>query len=519
MKELVFHRSLLPALARRPDRVGFVDAGTGATTTNGEHLSRVSRLCAALADELGITPEKRFAVLALNSVSYLELWHAAMFGAGVINPLNLRFSAEELVYVLTDSESEVCFVDSTFAPMVEAIRARTPLKKVVLIGSGEGACDIRYSDLLKNSAERLPAEPDEESPCVLMYTGGTTGHPKGVVTTQRAQILNQYHLAMALPWHHDGTFLLQTPMFHAATMPGIVGATMFGNTCIVLPMFTPDASLAATETYRPTMTLLVPTMIGMVVNLPDFRPDRLASLRRLVYGASPMPEPLLKKLLELFPDLDVVHGYGMTEGCTVLTILPASEPRAGRRLGSCGLPLPGVELSIQDEDGNVVPSGEPGEVCARAGNFLTEYFKKPEATAEALKDGWYHTGDVGYLDSEGFLFLVDRAKDMIISGGENVYGTEVENAIASHAAILQVAVIGVPHETWGEAVHAICVLKPGHEATAEEIIAHARGSIAGYKVPRTVDFRAEPLPLSAAMKVLKRELRAPFWEGRERGIN
>jgi long-chain acyl-CoA synthetase len=248
LKELVFHRSLLPALARTPDRVGFVDAGSGATTTNGEHLARVARLCGALSGELGLTPDKRFAVLAMNSVPFIELWHAAMFGAASINPLNLRFSAEELVYVLNDSQSEVCFVDSTFAPMIEAIRARTPLKKVVLIGSGDGACDIRYEDLLKNSEERLPAEPDEDSPCVLMYTGGTTGSPKGVVTTQRAQVLNQYHVAMMLPWHEDGTFLLQTPMFHAATMLGILGAAMYGNTTVVLPAFTPDASLAATET-------------------------------------------------------------------------------------------------------------------------------------------------------------------------------------------------------------------------------------------------------------------------------
>jgi acyl-CoA synthetase (AMP-forming)/AMP-acid ligase II len=232
-----------------------------------------------------------------------------------------------------------------------------------------------------------------------------------------------------------------------------------------------------------------------------------------------MPTALLDKLLVLMPECEIVQGYGMTEAATVLTMLPASEPRAGRRLASCGRAVPGVQLSIRDEDGNEVPVGEPGEVWARGGNFLVEYFNKPEETAHALHDGWYRSGDVGYLDDEGYLFLVDRAKDMIISGGENVYCTEVENALATHPDVIQVAVFGIPHEVWGEAVHAICVVREGSPVTAEDLISHARTTIAGYKVPRTVDLRTEPLPLSAAMKVLKRELRAPYWDGQDRAVN
>jgi len=519
MKELAFTRSLLTSFQRNASRIGFIDAGTGRTITYGEHLSRVARLSDALARELATGPTDRFAVLAMNSVEFLELWHAGVLGAGVMNPLNLRFSAEELTYVLNDSGTRVCFVDATFAPLIEQIRARTPLKRVVLLGDGNGPADLRYSEIVAAANERLPPEPEEESPAVLMYTGGTTGHPKGVILSQRAEVLNQYHWAMTVPWHDRGSFLTQTPMFHGATMMGILGAPMFGNTSIVLPAFTPEASLAATETHRPTMTLLVPTMIGMVVNHPSFRVESLASLRRIAYGASPMPEALLTKLLALLPDTEIIQGYGMTEACTVLTVLPNSEPRAGRRLGSCGRPITGVELSIRDEHGAPMPTGTPGEVWARAGNFLTEYLNKPEATAESLQDGWYHSGDVGYLDEEGYLFLVDRAKDMIISGGENVYCVEVENALCTHPAVLQVAVIGIPDEIWGEAVHAICVVRPGHEVTGEELITHARTTIAGYKVPRSVDLRTEPLPLSAAMKVLKRELRAPFWEGKDRTIN
>jgi long-chain acyl-CoA synthetase len=233
-----------------------------------------------------------------------------------------------------------------------------------------------------------------------------------------------------------------------------------------------------------------------------------------------MPGALLEKLLSSFPDIDIYQGYGMTESAAVLTCLGPDEHRVGgARLRSAGRPLQGVVLSIQDADGTPVPPGETGEVCARAGNFMREYWKKPDATAEAFRDGWYHSGDAGYVDKDGYLFLVDRVKDMIVTGGENVYSVEVENAIASHPAVAQVAVIGIPSEKWGEAVHAIIVLREGAEVTEAEIIDYCREWIAGFKVPKSVEFRAEPLPLSGAMKVLKRELRAPYWEGRERAVN
>jgi long-chain acyl-CoA synthetase len=210
----------------------------------------------------------------------------------------------------------------------------------------------------------------------------------------------------------------------------------------------------------------------------------------------------------------------MTESSAVLTALGPREHRVGGpRLRSAGRPLPGVVLSIQDHHGTVLAPGETGEVCARAGNFMREYWKQPEATADAFRGGWYHSGDAGYLDSEGYLFLVDRVKDMIVTGGENVYSVEVENAISSHPAVQQVAVIGIPSEKWGEAVHAIVVVGDGATITDVEIIEHTREWIAGYKVPKSVEIRTEPLPLSGAMKVLKRELRAPFWAGRDRAVN
>jgi acyl-CoA synthetase (AMP-forming)/AMP-acid ligase II len=324
---------------------------------------------------------------------------------------------------------------------------------------------------------------------------------------------------MAVPWEPDDTYILSTPMFHGATMLGVVGAAMFGRPVVIQPMFEPAGFLAACEKYRCTVTVLVPTMIGMIVNHPEFAPDRFSSIKRLIYGASPMPKALLEKILSLFPDMQIIQGYGMTEAATVLTFFRDADHREGSRLGSCGQALPGVELKIVDEEGNDLGPGEAGEVYARGGNFMQGYLKLPEETARAFRDGWYASGDVGYLDEKGYLFLVDRAKDMIISGGENIYSVEVENAIASHPEILQVAVIGIPSEQWGEAVHAICVVQEGSTLTAEDVIAHARTSIGGYKVPRSVDFRTEPLPLSGAMKVLKKDLRAPFWAGQDRAIS
>jgi acyl-CoA synthetase (AMP-forming)/AMP-acid ligase II len=519
VKELVFSRCLVPGLEKQPDAVGFIDTATGRTVTFGDHLQRVAQLSGALSSELGVCPDDRIAVIGLNSIPFLELWHASLLGAAVMNPLNMRFSAEELAYVLSDSETSVCFADATFAPLIASIRGRTKLRRVVLIGDGDVEHDLRYDELVRGGKAQLPPEPEEESPAALMYTGGTTGMPKGVVLSQRAEVLNQYHYAMEVPWITDQPAMVTTPMFHGASMLGIVGASMFGVPTATIPSFEPGAWIDAVETHRVGFTVLVPTMIAMVLAHPEFAPERLSCLKRLVYGGSPMPSAVQQRLLAELPGTEVIQGYGMTECCAIATTFSDADHRGGQRRGSAGRALPGVQLSIQDDAGDSLPAGQVGEICARGGNFLTEYLNKPDATAEALRAGWYHSGDLGYLDESGYLFLVDRAKDMIISGGENVYSVEVENALMSHPAVLQAAAIGVPHDVWGEAVHAVVVLKPATTATTEELVEHCRGSIAGYKVPRTIDFHEGPLPMSAAGKVLKRELRAPFWDGHDRAIN
>ncbi len=522
MKELVYHRQFLPALESFASQVAVIDRDYRADYAT--HGDRVLRLASAMRKELGLGRGDRFAVMAANSHEYLELYHAAYLGAGVINPLNLRLAGKELDYIVRDSETEVVFVDRTFAPVfhdaMQGGEGPSPIRRVVLLGDGDVPCDLRYEELIGGAEPAVPPEPEEEDPVVLMYTGGTTGLPKGVLVTQRAEILNCYHAAMALRRFGSGEVsLIQTPIFHAASMVSLLAITGAGGVQVLIPMFDPAGVIDLIERHGVTLTMMVPTMIAMMVNHPDFAPERIRSLQSLTYGASPMPAVLLDQLLAMFPDLELNQGYGMTESSSVLTFLGPEHHRPGDpKLRSVGRPVPGVELSIQNEEGELLARGETGEVCAKGGNLMTEYWKKPEATDEAFLDGWYHTGDAGYLDDDGFLFLVDRVKDMIITGGENVYSVEVENAIASHPDVAQVAVIGIPNELWGEQVHAVVVRSAGAAVTESEIIEHARVSIAGYKVPKSVEFRDEPLPLSGAMKVLKRALRDPYWKDRESSI-
>ena len=522
MKELVYHRMLLPAVENHADRTAVIDGDHRGTFA--EHGDRVFRLCQALRQELGIRPGDRFAVMATNSRQFLELYHAAFLGAGVINPLNLRLAGPELDYIVRDSGTEVVFVDPFFAQHFANAMASSPepspIRHMVLIGDGDVPHDIGYEDMLASVDPVVPDEPEESDPVVLMYTGGTTGLPKGVLVDSRAEMLNLYHVAMVVPLEQESVYLHQTPMFHAASMAGVLGIPSSGGLSAFIPLFDPGPVIDLIERHAVTQTLMVPTMIALMLGHPDFAPERLASLKRLTYGASPMPAALLDRLLGLYPDLDVTQGYGMTEASSLLTFLSGRDHRlGGPRLQSAGRAVAGVSLSIRDPDGNEVPRGTAGEVWARAGNFMREYWNQPEATAEVFQDGWYRTGDAGYLDDGGYLFLVDRVKDMIVTGGENVFSAEVEMALSKHPAVEQAAVIGIPHDVWGEQVHAIVVLRAGAEATEDELIEHARGLIAGYKAPKSVEFRTEPLPLSGAMKVLKRELRKPFWEGRDRAVN
>ena len=520
MQELIYPQVFLPAVEQYAESDAIID---GEYRSNwAEHSERVSRLCHGLAHQLDVKPADRFAVLALNSHQYLELWHAAFMGAGIINPLNLRLAPKELAYIIEDSGTTVVFVDAMFAPLVAAARqhmSADPIRQVVLIGEGDVAFDLSYEAILSAALPIYPAEPGEQDPVVLMYTGGTTGLPKGVLIEHRAEMLNTYHGHMSIPSMKIETFLLQTPMFHAASMGGILSVPLFGGRVVFIPMFTPEGVLALCESHNVTHTMMVPTMVGLCMASEGYAPERFASMQQLIYGASPMPEAILRRLLDDMPNLGLVQGYGMTEGCSTVCLLQPEDHKPGSPyLSSVGKPTFGTRISIQDSEDNALPRGEIGEVCIKGGQIMREYWNKPDATAEALRGGWYHSGDAGYVDAKGYLFLVDRVKDMIVTGGENVYSAEVESAISTHPDVAQVAVIGIPHDKWGEAVHAVVVPKPGASITLEAIIEHSRDAIAGYKLPKSLEVRTEALPLSGAMKVLKKELREPYWKDKGKGI-
>lgn len=508
MGELNFSRILKRGLLY-PTHHAVVDLGNGHEANYADHIARVSRLCRAITG-LGVSPSDRVGVLAGSSHAYVELWQACLCGVAIINPLNTRLAPDEYVYILNDSATEVIFVDPTFAPVIASLRDRLPhLRTVVLIGECDAPHDHRYEDLLsRHEPGPLPDEPNDDAPAVLMYTGGTTGLPKGVVLSQKAIALVVYRSQMSMLLTPEHRYLAFMPMFHVAGIMTWALLVPIGGCVVIVPAFEPATVMRAMKEHRITATAGVPTMFGLMLHHPEFDPSAFAELTFLGYGAAPMPEALLSRLMALNPNMSFFQAYGMTECAATVCALTGHDHRIGGNiLKSVGRPCIGVDIEIRDpQTTEPTPHGEVGEVWLRCDSMLTEYWNKPDATAAAIVDGWYRTGDAGRLDDEGYLFLADRVKDMIVSGGENVYSLEVENAISTHPAVKQVAVVGRPHEIWGEAVHAFVVCDTG-SVTEEELSAHVRTQIAGYKVPKSWTLQTDPLPLSGAGKILKRDLR------------
>ncbi|HZQ85400.1 MAG TPA: long-chain fatty acid--CoA ligase [Acidimicrobiales bacterium] len=508
------HRSL----QQTPDRIATIFGDRVRTYT--EQGERVARLAGAL-NGLGVSDGERVAILSLNSDRYAELLFAIPWANGVLNPVNIRWSAPEIVYSLVESDTAILFVDDAFAAAVPAIRDGHPgLTTVVHMGDDatpEGM--LSYEALVDSSSPVEDAMRGGDEIAGLFYTGGTTGFPKGVMLTHANMLASalgsQATTQIVIP---GGQLLHAAPMFHLADLAAWVMQSMVGGTHVIVPMFEPQAVLTAIQTHHVTNALLVPTMIQMLVDHPATPDHDLSSVRTVLYGASPITEALLERAMKTFPQADFVQAYGMTELSPIATILTGEDHRTGARLRSAGRAAAHAEVRIVDADDNEVPRGTVGEVTVRGGHVMRGYWNKQAETDEALRGGWMHTGDGAYMDDEGYIFIVDRIKDMIISGGENVYSAEVENAVAQHPAVAACAVIGVPDDEWGERVHAVVVLKPGATTTAEELREHAKTLIAGYKAPRTAEF-VDALPVSGAGKVLKRELRARYWEEGDRGVH
>ncbi len=493
--------------------------------TYAELADRVQRLAGGIRNTLGLEDGARAAILALNSDRYLEFSFAVPWAGCVFVPVNTRLAPPEIAYWLEDSGAEALFIDDAFVDAVKALDGKMPsVREIVYLGSGETPEGMRgYEDLVGQSAPIEDAGKGYDDLAALYYTGGTTGVSKGVMLSHKNIIANALNVIPLIGMSKNSVWLHAAPMFHIADGLAIFGITMVAGRHVFIPGFEPVTVMKAIQDEGITESLWVPTMINMAVNHPDIGNYDLGSLKHLTYGASPMPAAVIRKALEVLPGCEFTHAYGQTECAPLVTTNgPDSHKGAGLEaelFKSCGHPGLSVEVKIIDEDGNRLPAGEIGEVCSRGANIMLGYWNKPEQTAEALHDGWMHSGDGGYLDENGYLYIVDRVKDMIISGGENVYSAEVENAVFQHPAVAECAVIGVPDEQWGERVHAIVRLHEEGGADEAAIIAHCHELIAGFKCPRGVDFRSDPLPLSGAGKVLKTELRKPYWEGREKAVS
>jgi long-chain acyl-CoA synthetase len=485
-----------------------------------ETEDRVARLAGGLL-KLGLTSGGRVAILALNSDRYLEYLLAVPNAGCAVVPINIRLAAPEIAYILEDSGAEVLFIDDRFAPMLKGLEGKIgTLREVVFLGDDTPLSGMRaYEDLISAPRIEEPIGANDDL-AGIFYTGGTTGKAKGVMLSHRNLVTNAANVVPAFGYDTETIYLHAGPMFHLADGASTLAVTAVGGVHAFVPAFDPSDFLATVQREKVTHTLLVPTMINMLVNFPKIVDFDVSTLRRVSYGASPMPDAVFRKALQTLPNVQFAHAYGMTEAAPLVTSL---DPRystldgayAGRNK-SCGQAALMVEVRIADTDDHEVPRGTVGEVQVRGPNIMLGYWRKPDLSAEALRGGWYHTGDGGYMDEEGFVYIVDRLKDMIITGGENVYSAEVENAILLHDAVAEVAVIGIPDDTWGEAVHAIVVARAGRAVTPGEIIAHCRDLIAGYKCPHSVVIRSESMPLSGAGKILKSMLRAPYWAGRAR---
>ena len=509
----------LTALIRRSAQVnrhGIATQFEGRQRTWPQIADDIARFAAGLAAR-GVRAGDRVALLSFNSDRFYTSYFAIPWAGAVVVPINFRLTTEEMAVLLNDAEPVALLIDAHFSDRIDALRRTVPsLQTVVQILGGQGAADTHFDELVQ-SAPMPDAGRRDDDLAALYYTGGTTGRSKGVMLSHCNLVQNVFQNLAMLNYDQGDGVLHVAPLFHIGASVNEIIFTAVAGRHYFLPAFEPTAVLTTLAEQRIQRVFLVPTMINMVLNHPQVSTFDLSALRTVLYGASPMPEAVIERARALWPHVQFVQAYGQTEASPCLTLLLHDQHE--HHLRSAGQPMMGVELAVLDDDDQPLPPHQSGEIGARGPNVMQGYWRNEKATAETLRNGWLHTGDVGYFDEEGFLFVVDRVKDMIVSGGENVYSTEVEGALYRHPAVLECAVIGIPSEQWGEQVHAIVRLREGHAVTEAELMDYCKTLIAGYKCPRSVEWRREPLPLTAAGKILKRDLRAPYWENRARQVN
>ncbi|NWK99121.1 acyl-CoA synthetase [Sphingobium lactosutens] len=466
----------------------------------------------------------RIAYLGKNSDRFYEILLGAARAGITLTPVNWRLAMQEVQWILEDAGCRLIFTTADHANDILQLAARMKQRPRVIVvdGADEATSYDAWCAAGTQSGEGAD-ERDPEAVAVQMYTSGTTGRPKGALLSQRALLAFRSLPEEAQPewnrWTQDDVSLIVMPQFHIGGTGFGLQTLCAGATGLVAEEFSPDLVLDAIENQGLSKLFTVPAALQLIMRHPRVRDVDYARIRTIVYGASPMPLEVLREAIDIF-QCGFVQQYGMTEMCGTICVLPPEDHEAAGnvRMASAGRALAGVEIAIVDPDGKRLDAGESGEIVIRSPTAMTGYWNLPEATAEAFDaEGFFRSGDAGYLDADGYLFLRDRIKDMIVSGGENVFPAEVENAIHGHPDVAEVAVIGVPDPLWGEAVKAIVVLRPGADTDAESIRAWARRTIAGYKVPKTVDF-IDALPRNPSGKVLRRTLREPYWAGQDRSV-
>lgn len=477
------------------------------SVTYAQLQERAARVAGGLL-AAGVLPGDRVGYLGKNSLAYFEFFLGAQTGRAVTVPINWRLAGPEVEYVVSDARLKYLLVEPQFEALAAAVAPGIPRRVINDSREGFAAWRDRQSSLAHRDGEV-----DWEEPLLQLYTSGTTGKPKGAVLTHRS-LLGLRAMAESIPpwfqWSAQDVSLIAMPVAHVSGTGWAIWTLQHGATGVIIREFDPHAVFEQIVANRISKLMMVPTAMQIAVRHPRARETDFGFLRYMYYGGAPLPPELLAECVRVF-GCGFVQMYGMTETSgTIVALAPEDHDPARGRLRSVGRPLAGVELKIVDEAGRELPTGATGEIVTRSAANMTAYFQNPAATAQTLDaQGWLRTGDAGYLDAAGYLYLQDRIKDMIISGGENIYPTEVENAIYGHPDVAEVAVIGVPDEKWGEAVKAVVVPRPGAAPSAADLIAWAAGRIARYKLPKSVDFVAA-LPRNHTGKILRRQLRDAY---------
>jgi acyl-CoA synthetase (AMP-forming)/AMP-acid ligase II len=497
-------------------------AQQSALITNSQQINyaqlnqHAGRVCSGLL-AMELQKQSRIAILTANRPEFFEIWQGTSMAGHVLTPVNTRLAPKEIAFILEDSQAQVVFADNSIQlDVLNAVRNVSAIQQLYIIdGDSAWPSYSEWRDTHRHAEE--PGRQRVGATVVQMYTSGTTGFPKGVELSHDAVLACVGSMMGQTKWPAGEVALVTAPLFHTAGSAYAQCALQSGGSVVLLEELSPQAVLAAIEKYAVSQALLVPALIRMLLASPACATTDFSSLKRVLYGASPIPVSTLQRALQMFC-CDFEQGYGLTETVGPIAMLRPQDHDSSPRMQSCGKAVPGTEIRVMDSDGNQCATGEVGEITVSGRQLMKAYWNRPEDSRNAIRDGWLYTGDAGFFDADGYLYIHDRIKDMIVSGGENIYPAEVEKALSACSGVADVAVIGVPDERWGEAVKALVILQPGSSTTAADISDHARQHIAGFKCPKSIEF-IDTIPRNPSGKILKKILREPYWAGFDRRVS